>query len=106
MSIADRLLFIADKTANGYDHTEKLDFLAQNFICYSVIVIVLFVSVTVSIEINRRQYFHGDLHTFQVIRKCFFSYFYLLIFYILGNTIIHCSQRLFFTDLQKKVYST
>jgi len=49
--------------ANGGDYTEKQLFCSWGFALSNTIV-VLFVSITVVMEINRRHYFLSDLHMF------------------------------------------
>jgi len=47
--------------ATGGDYVEKQSFVAENLL--HQVVLLYFVSVVVSVEINRRHYFQSNLHT-------------------------------------------
>ena len=55
--------------ANDSDYVEKQCFVAENLLHQTVL--VLFVSVAVSMEINRRQYFWGNLHTLDLVSSLY-----------------------------------
>ena len=51
--------------ANGSDYVEKQGFVAENLL-YQRVIVVLFVAVVVSKEINKMHYFWSNLHR----KKC------------------------------------